>query len=529
MVRGRGRGVLALAMTALGLAGCSSGAGSSAAKPAARPFQGGEISVAAVGDPKILELVGPQRGEWQASRGATVTIRSGSVEPAEVRGADVLIFPGDRLGDLVDARALAPLPESAVRPPAPKPSEGSEEPAPPPPPDPLAFDDIASSYRDEVTKYGDQRMGLPLGGSALVLVYRRDALEGKDVRAAAERAGVAPEPKTWEQLDALARFLHGRDWDGDARAESGLALAWGRDEEGVGDAILLARAAALGLRPDQYSFAFDAETMAPRIDSPPFVAALEALAKLKATGPEGAGDFDAEKARGAFRAGEVALLIDRAERAASWTDPKRPVPVGVLALPGAERVYDPGRKAWETAPGSPPPSYLPAGGGWLVGLSAAASGRRREAAIDFIKYLAGPETTGRLLADRTVPLLPVRNSQVGQGPPGVRPGSGVDARTWSRAVGRTLAARAVPGLRIPEAGSYLADLGKARVAAVAGTPADAALKEAARAWSARVESLGRDRQRWHYRRSLNKIPTPPEPPDRPAPAAGATPREGRPG
>ncbi len=60
-------------------------------------------------------------------------------------------------------------------------------------------------------------------------------------------------------------------------------------------------------------------------------------------------------AREAFRTGKVAMLIDRAERAATWSHGK---PIGVAPLPGSDRVFEPIRKEW--TPSSPPnaPSYL---------------------------------------------------------------------------------------------------------------------------------------------------------------------------
>ena len=94
---------------------------------------------------------------------------------------------------------------------------------------------------------------------------------------------------------------------------------------------------------------------------------------------------------------------------------------------------------------------------------------------------------------------------------------GVDARQWSDAVNQTLIARRViPGLRIPQAEGYLTDLSRKRVAALGDEhqPAGSALKEIADAWARRTEELGRARQTWHYRRSLNSLVTTPEPPER---------------
>ena len=112
-------------------------------------------------------------------------------------------------------------------------------------------------------------------------------------------------------------------------------------------------------------------------------------------------------------------------------------------------------------------------------------------------------------------MLPVRTSQMGQGLPDPTSAPDVDPRQWSDAVSRTLMAeRVVPGLRIPEAAGYLADLAKARVAALAGKDPEAALREVAAAWTARTKARGTQRQLWHYRRSLNSLATLPQPPER---------------
>ena len=141
--------------------------------------------------------------------------------------------------------------------------------------------DIAPAFREDVSKYGPERVALPCGGSALVLVYRRDAFESDPNREAARQAGLSLDqpPATWPQLDALARFFQGRDWNGDGTPDHGIALALGADTEGVGDATFLARAASLGMHRDHYSFLFDADDMTPRIDSPPFVEALRGLGR----------------------------------------------------------------------------------------------------------------------------------------------------------------------------------------------------------------------------------------------------------
>jgi multiple sugar transport system substrate-binding protein len=504
----------ALMIGVLGLCGCTSKNASQTAP--AMPFKGVKLVVGTIDDPAVLETVNAQRAEWEERNGAQVAIKSDSkLNPDGLAGVDVVVFPDDRLGDLEDVQALFAIQDSSLRPPAPSDADTATK-TETSAADTFAFSDFLPPFRDKVSLYGNKRLGLPLGGSGLVLVYRRDAFENEEARRAVKEAGLPAEPpRTWDQLDSLAKLLNGRDWDGDGAPESGIAIAWGADPEGVGDAIFLTRAAALGLHPDQFSFLFDGDTMEPRIASPPFVEALAGLAALKSFGPKDCEAFDAEAARAAFRAGSVALLIDRAERASRWTDAKTPLKVGVAALPGSTRLYEPERASWGTITSPNRSSYLPFGGGWLLGIAKSASERQRDAALDFTKYLTGPEASGRILTDRAFPMLPTRSAQLATGMPDPRSAPGVDARLWGLAVAETLtAARVEPGLRIPDSSGYLADLEKARVAAVGGQSAEKALQSAAAAWTERTKKLGKERQLWHYRRSLNRHGTTPEPPPR---------------
>jgi multiple sugar transport system substrate-binding protein len=515
--------VFVLAVGLLGVSGCNRG-GPDPAGPI-EPFRGVALRVAVLGDPQLAAMLDDRRGEWERSRGGSVAIDAAPDLPAS-EGADVIVFPGDQLGPLIDADRLRVLPESLVTPPdrpaALDPSADEDAPIEagpgPGPGEPLAFAQVFDVYREDVSKYGDERVALPLGGSALVLVYRVEALQGDDLAAEAEAAGVSLEPPTpWEQLDALVRFLDGRDWSGDGQPDAGIALAFGPDEaDRLGVETFLARSAALGLHRDYFSLLFDPDSMAARLTDPPFVEALDALIALIDAGPDGGASFDAEAARSAFRSGSVALLIDRAERYASWLDDGDEAELGVARLPGSDRMFEAIRGAYD--PAEPPnrPGFLPGGGGWLVGVSSTTTEAKTAAAEDFARYLIEPDTAGRLRVDRRVSMLPVRSPLVGQGPPLGRDLPGLSRRDWSDAVSRTLLAdRVLVGLRIPGTPGYLDDLARAIVSAASGdsSPADA-LRSAAEAWDARSRDLGLDRQKWHYRRSLNAFATPDRPPPR---------------
>ncbi|QEH37277.1 Bacterial extracellular solute-binding protein [Aquisphaera giovannonii] len=507
---------LALAMMA---AGCSE-PDTTPAVPPPPSFKGSTLTVGALGDPAILAGLAAHRGEWVATRGGEVVIRQEPIPSVDqVSSVDVLVFPGQELGNLVDAQALEAIPNEQVIPARKKradeePSRIEGEPAPAESPaESFKFTDIVPAYRDRVTRYGEDRMALPLGGSALVLVYRKDAFARPENVEAARAAGITLEPpETWTQLDRLAAFFQGRDWAGHGHAAHGLAAVLAADPEGVGDALFLARSASLGQHRNHFSFWFDSDAMKPRVDSPPFEEALAAITAWKSCGPPGCEKFDAASARAAFRDGKVAMLIDRAERAATWSGGS---PVGVSRLPGSERVFEPLRNKWETPESPNAPSYLPAGGGWLVGVRRGLSDAQREAALDLARYLASPEISNRLRSEQTFAMLPVRSSQIGQGLPDPASSPDVDPRQWSDAVGRTLMAdRVIPGLRIPEAAGYLNDVAEARLAALAGKAPGDALRELSTRWTARTKALGKHRQLWHYRRSLNTLSTASTPPAR---------------
>lgn len=515
-----GKSILALSL--LSLLGCGQADDSASDFPGS--FQGVTLSVAALAEPSILESVRIQSGDWEREHDATIEFRSEPLTIEQAGSSEILIFSGDQLGALIDSGALATLDESIVRQTNALPI-GQEVPLGTPevwdrPPlarlDSLDFGDVLPAYREQVSRYGEDRIGLPLGGTALVLAYRRDAMESDANREAAEAAGLTLEPpETWEELDALARFFKGRDWSGDGTSASGIALALGDDSEGVGDAIFLSRAASLGQAPDRYEFLFDSETMAPRIASPPFIEALESLVALQAAGPEGMETLSAEQAREAFRSGATVFLIDRAEKAALWNDPEQPFPVAVAPLPGESRYFDPNRQDWRPSSRPNQPSYLPQGGGWLVGISSQLDDAKRPAAISYIQSLAGPELAQAIVSDPLFPMVPVRASHLNLGLPDPRLAPSVETRSWGQAVLQTFKApQVVVGLRIPEAEGYLADLARARVAAIGGQTAREALDEVAQAWEERTSRLGVDRQRWHYRRSLNRLSTTPTPPPR---------------
>ena len=163
-----------------GLPGCSGEDRSLPSGPVKPSFPGVRLAVGALGDSAILTGLSAQRGEWSASRGGEIAIKDEPIRSLDnLSDVDLLIFPGQELGNLVDADVLEIIPNQVVLPARPQEDEsaqaGRTESTEESPGEAFQYTDIAPAFREQVTKYGTDRMALPLGGSALVLVYRRDA------------------------------------------------------------------------------------------------------------------------------------------------------------------------------------------------------------------------------------------------------------------------------------------------------------------------------------------------------------------
>ena len=237
----------------------------------ARPapsFAGISLKVGALDDAAILAGVTLQRGEWEASRGGEISILE---QPLRSNRSRPSTSSSSRHSDWATWSMPArwrPFPNAAVMPPKPAGTRSGRT-------ETGASRIAARPARDDTFQYMDYRSGfpragqplrprtlaLPCGGSALVLVYRRDAFESDGNREAARQAGLSLEAAG--DLDAARRpgqVFPGPRLERRRQARS-RHRAWrsGRTTEGVGDAVFLARAASLGQHRDHYSFLFDSD------------------------------------------------------------------------------------------------------------------------------------------------------------------------------------------------------------------------------------------------------------------------------
>jgi multiple sugar transport system substrate-binding protein len=449
------------------------------------PFQGVTVRVAGADRPELAAWINSQRGEWTAQSGAQVELvtdeSTGSSTPAA--DADIIILPSTRIGAVVQTGRAVQVPKGFLNSPS------------------YELRDLAPIVHEYLIAWDRQTIALPISAESMLVYYRTDLVADEQHRAEFEQQVGRPlsPPSTWADFDAIARFFTGRDLNGDGAADSGVAVT-------SAGAALVCRAAVLGKSPMNLSFYFDVNTMTPLVAGPAFREAAEQWVKVSDCLPN-AEDDDVQLAT--FAAGRAALAIGPASLAGRLLaaesenlDARVLGHVACLPLPASSRVYLHDKQAWRDLP-SDSPNRVAVVWGTVAGVLA--SGKRADAAFDFLGFLTDREHSLMSVAASSYGLTPYRLSHV------------IDAATWSAAgwsttgVGSYLTAmrenltqgNAVSLLRIAHADEYqsvLDDQARAMIRKVQ-TP-EMSLEAIAKAWQSISDRHGLDTQRRHYRYSV---------------------------
>jgi multiple sugar transport system substrate-binding protein len=476
----------------LGLAGCT-GEGTTPGKDdgAELPYSGQTVRISApegLGFPREWE--GPLR-EWQAQTGAQAELTEydpdSAAEPAEqfsnAGGRTLVIFPLNRLGDLIATQALAPLPETTR-----DDLEG------------VNWLDLFAGLREGLAAPRRRPALVPLSCPVLVCYYRRDLLE---------KAGLSP-PTTWDDYQKLLAGLE--NWAPGRTAVE----PWGPEFRGT---MFLARSAAYAKHPGHYSFFFDIETGAPLIGGPGFVRGLEVARRAWEKLSPDFRTLSPADCRDRILNGTAALAIGLEPGVVPEANASKPetaavetvddaLRIGVCRLPGSRESYDPTRKTWEPVPEKGVNEVTLVG---FAGLACAASAHRSAAEID-----AAWNAVSRIGARGFVSGFPPgarglcresqRGSGIGSSGAGL-PGEGAEA--YREAVALSLRdTRQVVELPVPRHAEFLAALATALRPVLEGEAApEAGLERAAAAWSQLVEEIGPADFRDNYRAALGLGPT----------------------
>jgi multiple sugar transport system substrate-binding protein len=456
--------------------GCPSGTNSPAAKSA--PAKLAPLVLLVVDDPKLGQTIAR---EWLGRTEEQLTVHDVSLK--EILSAtrlpgDAIIFPCGMIGHFAERGLIVPLEGAAL--------EDSD----------FNYRDIFDQIRLREMRWGAKTLATPLGSPQLLLAYRPDIFANAGLEPPADWPAYQRAVQQFTDRSALGDLAPPDDQPWRATIEP-LAKSWAGQ-------TLLARAAAYAMHREQISPLFRFDSMAPLIDQPPYIRALEELiAAAKAGGfhdqhatPEQAW---LELARGhCAMAVTWAMPLEATERAANKGQ------IAFAVLPGSSQAYRFATKNWEHR-GEDDSSHVPvlAISGRMAGVSSSSSDPRR--AEGFVVWLAGREVSQHISPASQATTL-FRNSHVANSSRWTGSLPAEASRQYGEIVAETLSVpRAFPGVTLPGRLDYLAALDEAVDQAVGGElSAKEALQKAAARWREITDQLDTGKQRRASARSLGQ-------------------------
>jgi multiple sugar transport system substrate-binding protein len=305
-------------------------------------------------------------------------------------------------------------------------------------------------------------------------------------------------PRTWPELQQIARFFHGRKTP-EGEEISGIA------EVTVSDALLgnyfIKRAAPYAKHPDvKGGFYFDLETMEPLVNTPGWVQALQDFVAAQDLYPKGGQTMSFFDAIETFGRGNVVFSDSWDDPFVEAMEPGNPLRNRVAASlsPGSRQVWNRNTGQWDEFPEVNYAPYIVYG--WTSAVAKASP--HQQAAFDFLGFYANPKNHQADLQVGRYGMNPFRQSDLDER-------LWIEQAGWDPAVARsyvqTLERQAqsrnrVLDLRIHRGQEYVYILSVGVYRALTGrdTP-QAALDEVARRWRQLTERVGVDRQREAYR------------------------------
>jgi multiple sugar transport system substrate-binding protein len=371
----------------------------------------------------------------------------------------------------------------------------------------LKWDDIAPFFRDFSASYKGRTYTIPLDGDFQMVYYRSDLLK-KD--------GVQP-PATWDDYLAVAQRYHGKDLNGDGKADYGSCIAKKRAAQSYWMSWSIAGSYLQAEGTSQGAF-FDVNTMKPLVNNEGFAAALDIYKKTTQYAPADELNLDVGDTRGLFTSGRCALSVDWGDIGTLAIDKKTSTvqdKVGSVILPGSKRVVDraTGRLVDCDATRCPHAvdgvNHAPfsAFGGWSGAINAAVDGKVKDAAYDFLAYMSAPEASNEDVTLGKTGFNPYRTSQFEDVDLWVKAGmSKTAAENYLGAIRESLQSpNMILDLRVPKSAQYQGVvLDTALAQFLAGElDRDQTIRQIESGWEKITDDEGRDQQKQAYAESLN--------------------------
>jgi multiple sugar transport system substrate-binding protein len=261
----------------------------------------------------------------------------------------------------------------------------------------IDFDDYVNYLKPPVGTWNGKTYRVTIDGDTHNFNYRTDYFSDADLAKAWKDAGNTTEwgvPKTWQQVQAVTKFLKGKQIAGqDAYGYLDPCKPWG----GFGFYFLGSRATAYAKHPDDKAWLFDPETMKPRINNPAWVRAIQDV--LDALPSEPADQLNADPNTTGFQqflAGTGSMVVWWGDIGASARTSDSSVigdVCGFDILPGSDDVYNSKTGKWEKLPSGPnyAPNLAYLGWGIYVMARVDSDSKKHKAAWSAAAHLGGKD------------------------------------------------------------------------------------------------------------------------------------------
>jgi multiple sugar transport system substrate-binding protein len=221
----------------------------------------------------------------------------------------------------------------------------------------MDYDDLVNYLKPPVGTWNGKTYRVTIDGDTHNFNYRTDYFADADLAKAWKESGGQGEwkvPRTWQQVQAVTKFLKGKKIAGkDAYGYLDAPKPWG----GFGFYFLGSRASAYAKHPDDKAWLFDVDSMKPRISNPAWVRAIQDVVDALPSEPPDQINMDPDGT------GFQQFLAGTGSMVAWWGDVGSNAKTsdssvvgdvcGFDILPGSDDVYNSKTGQWEKLPSGP--------------------------------------------------------------------------------------------------------------------------------------------------------------------------------
>jgi multiple sugar transport system substrate-binding protein len=261
----------------------------------------------------------------------------------------------------------------------------------------IDMDDLVNYLKPPVGTWGGKQYRVTIDGDTHNFNYRTDYFADADLAKAWADAGNKTPwgvPRTWQQVQAVTKFLKGKKIGGqDAFGYLDAPKPWG----GFGFYFLGSRATAYAKHPDDKAWLFDADTMKPRVNNPAWVRAIQDV--IDALPSEPADQINADPNQTGFSqflGGTGSMCVwwgDIGSNAKTNDASVIGDKCGFDILPGSDDVYNAKTGKWEKLASGPnfAPNLAYLGWGVYVMARVDADPKKQKAAWSAAAHLGGKD------------------------------------------------------------------------------------------------------------------------------------------